>query len=149
MRHSTIIIVPKLYISILLACTPTCSIATKFSQDWESEVTQSNGELSTFSLHIEINGNNVTGRYCAIYRNGNKIDCSTIEENNIFGKIENNLMTVSFNSFFNAKSGIASISLKDDNLTWKITKAPQGGEFYAPKNAILHPTKKQHQSNII
>lgn len=134
---------PKLYIAILLICTSPCSAATNSNQDWESEITLSNGEVSTFSLHIKIKGDNLTGRYCAIYRNGKKIDCSTSEESNIFGKTyKDKSITVNFNSFFGAKFGIATITNENDNLIWRIKKAPQGGEFYAPNSATLHLAKK-------
>lgn len=92
----------------------------------------------TFSLHLFKNKNGLLeGYYCAITKNGSKIDCTSDKEINIRTiKNENNFVIVLFESFFGAKNGEAKITLENDKIHWEILKNPTG-EFYCPNNAYL------------
>ena len=108
-----------------------------FLGDWEMNSSKSNDD--TFTLHLSKNSNgNIEGFYCAIAKNGNKIDCSPDKENNIKSiKILADGISLQFESFFGAKNGEVKISLSNKKLHWKIVKKPIG-EFYCPDDAYLY-----------
>ena len=104
--------------------------------NWEIK---SNAENSnTFSLILLKNPKgSLEGFYCAVVRNGNKIDCSPNKEINIKEiKKQNNEYLVSFKSFFGAVNGEAKISLINGKLHWQVIKKPIG-EFYCPLDVYL------------
>ncbi len=107
-----------------------------FIGDWEMVSTMPND--GTFMLHLSKNSEDkLLGFYCAVAKNGNKIDCSTDNENNIKTiKIENDGILLQFESFFGAKNGEAKISLSNKKLHWIILKRPIG-EFYCPEDVYL------------
>lgn len=92
-----------------------------FVGDWIAE-SSSNKNDDTFSLHLFKNKNGLLeGYYCAITKNGSKIDCTSDKEINIRTiKNENNFVIVSFESFFGAKNGEAKITLENDKIHWEI-----------------------------
>ncbi|TWP31078.1 hypothetical protein ETU08_03465 [Apibacter muscae] len=107
--------------------------------EWESKENLNN----TFSINFgEIKGDSIFGQYCAVAREGRKIDCDTDEIFNIKGIIKDNIIKISFTSFFNAKNGKAKIIITDSLLRWVITKYPEG-ESYAPKESTLTKSEKK------
>lgn len=70
------------------------SMAT-FSGHW---IDEDNSQSLTLDL-IE-SGAYLTGKYCFITNNGNRIDCSEGNEENINGIVKNNVGVVSFESTF-------------------------------------------------
>ena len=114
------------------------TFAQPFTGEWDWNSAPS---TRTFSIKLKQKGNRLYGQYCAVAQNGNKIDCDDEEDINIVGYIDNTGKSsiVKFSSFFDAKNGKAKISINGENLFWRIIKNPEGGEFYAPKDAILVP----------
>src|SRR6478672_2870500 len=106
---------------------------------WEYECHSKENELlnSTFTLQLKIRKGKLFGNYCAVARNGNKIDCSIDEENNLSGKFKGKKNQINFYSFFGAKNGKAVIEIiNSKKIKWKIVKAPNG-ECYAPNDCVL------------
>ena len=111
--------------------------------EWFYELNSSENELlnRTFQINIIVKDGILKGQYCAIAKNGNKIDCSDDEINNLSGEITGDKIKVKFFSFFGGKNGEAKISILNENsINWKITKPVEDGESYAPKYCRL--TKK-------
>jgi hypothetical protein len=94
---------------------------------------------ATFSISITQHDGKLTGQYCAVALNGNKIDCSDkLDAPNIkFISNKNGRVVVEFSSFFDAKNGLAELNMKDGHLIWHVIKDPMGGEFFAPHDAVL------------
>lgn len=95
----------------------------------------------TFSIDLRKQGNRLRGRYCAVSQNGNRTDCDD-EANPIIGGViddDGKTSVVNFSSFFGEKNGEAVLKIIDGHLIWHIVRNPSGGEFYAPKDAILVP----------
>ena len=108
----------------------------RFSGDWEyvEHVTGSSKLYSTFEIKLhETRDGTVTGSYCFITQNGNRIDCDTDGVENISGHVheDGRHAEVRFYSFFGAKDGFADLANYGDVLTWKITKNPKGDFFMA------------------
>lgn len=103
---------------------------------------QSEDKSQQFTIDfIKFSNDSVYAKYCAVYNNGAKLDCDFDETTiNIRGTVENEKkLKVKFNSFFNAKNGLAEIVITDDNqVKWKIINSPKG-EFYVPSECVLKP----------
>lgn len=98
---------------------------------------RSDDKSQEFTIRIKrIEKDSVFGQYCAIYNNGNKIDCDFDDINNLKGLITNDNIKLSFSSFFGAKNGKAEIKIFDNHIEWKIVKEPKG-EYYSPQIATL------------
>ncbi len=96
---------------------------------------------STFVIRIGKNkAGNISGSYCFITRNGNRIDCSPGGQNNLSGRVEGNenKVRVNFYSFFGAVDGVTEIVVSGDRLLWNVVKQPQGGDYYGPLRAEMH-----------
>ena len=106
-----------------------------FDGEWE----KFNVASETFSMSLRQTGSRITGQYFAIAKNGNKIDCDPANNPNITGVVNDGLSVASltFSSFFGATTGKATIARRNGQLIWHVVQVPQGGEFYAPLNAIL------------
>lgn len=117
-----------------------------FSGDWEyvEHVTGSSKSYSTFEIKLrEAGDGSVTGSYCLVTQNGNRIDCGADGTENISGHAQEDgrRAEVHFYSFFGAKDGLAELRSYDNSLTWKVTKNPEGDFFYGPYSVTL--TRKQ------
>lgn len=114
---------------------------------WEIK-NDSNENSDTFSINfLESATGKLIGYYCAVARNGNKIDCTPDKEININEvRKEDDQYLVSFKSFFGATKGEARISLVNGKLHWKVVKKPVG-EFYCPIEVYL--TKKNTENLLI
>jgi hypothetical protein len=106
-----------------------------FDGEWE----KSNVASGTFSMSLRQTGSRITGQYCAIAKNGNKIDCDPANNPNITGVVNDgsSVASLTFSSFFGATTGKATIARRNGQLIWHVVQVPQGGESYAPLNAIL------------
>ncbi|EPF6109374.1 hypothetical protein R2970_001854 [Enterobacter cloacae] len=98
---------------LLLVFISFHSMAT-FSGHW---VDEDNSQSLTLDL-IE-SGTHLTGKYCFITNNGNRIDCAEGDEENINGVIKNNVGVVSFESTFGG-TGEAILSVAKEILTYTI-----------------------------
>ncbi|SAL10267.1 hypothetical protein AWB71_00155 [Caballeronia peredens] len=119
------------------------------SGEWEyiEHVAGSNKPYSNFQLNLSEGSNGtVTGSYCFITQNGNRIDCDLSGVKNIHGDVEKDgrHANVQFNSFLGAKAGLAYLNRYDNILTWKVIKNPIGDFFYGPYSVTL----KRKQSNM-
>ncbi|WP_175946517.1 hypothetical protein [Burkholderia pyrrocinia] len=94
-----------------------------------------------FSIDLKQKDGKLQGRYCAVTQNGNKADCDDEKNPYIDGIVDSTgkLAIVNFSSLFGAQNGKAMLKLNGGHLIWYIIKAPDDGEFYAPKDAVLTP----------
>ncbi|WP_162601022.1 hypothetical protein [Paraburkholderia sp. C35] len=121
---------------LIVGFDSTSVFAQSFSGEWDWNNAPSS---RAFSLALAQRENHINGQYCAVAQNGNKTDCDDEKNENITGDISGNgqFATVSFSSFFGAANGKAELRMRDGHLIWNITRMPNGGEFYAPKDAVL------------
>jgi hypothetical protein len=106
---------------------------------------RSNDKTQEFTIKIKkIDKDSVFGQYCAVYNNGNKLDCDLDDINNIKGLIIKDKIQLDCSSFFGAKNGKAEIKFYEDHIEWKITKSPKG-EYYSPELATLYK-KNQNET---
>lgn len=114
------------------------SMAT-FSGHW---IDEDNSQSLTLDL-IE-SGAHLTGKYCFITNNGNRIDCSEGNEENINGIVKNNVGVVSFESTFGGV-GEATLSVAKEILTYTIVDSTPftNANMSVPKVIFF---KKQHKS---
>ncbi len=141
--------------SALLFHSTAWAAEGRFSGDWEyvEHLAGANKPYSTFEIKLhEARDGTVTGSYCFITQNGNRIDCDTDGAENISGHVSEDEQHagVRFYSFFGAKDGFADLASYDDALTWKVKKSPKGDFFYGPysvtlkrKQADIHPGERQ------
>jgi glutaredoxin len=110
---------------------------TDFSGEWNYENFDNENSLEnkTFSLHLNQNKDSITGYYCSLSRNGNRIDCFDEKDENLKGKVDNDTLYIDFTSSFNDKTGKAKLYFKGKKLYWSITKSE--GEIYLPSNILL------------
>ena len=77
-------------------------------------------ESSSFTIDLTETGDHISGKYCFITNNGNRIDCAEQDdEDNITGTIVNGKAQVSFDSTFGG-TGKASFIIKDGELIYHI-----------------------------
>ena len=117
---------------------------TDFAGDWYYQFSSDqNPELNQrFILKLNQSKRVIKGRYCAISRNGNKIDCSKDKSaHNIKGKVKQDTAFVKFEGFYDkTATGNAKLYFKTGQLVWKIYES--SGEIYAPNRAILNKKEK-------
>lgn len=109
--------------------------AKPFVGEWDKPSMASNG---TFSISLAQTDSTIIGQYCAVTKNGHKIDCDVEKNPNITGIVDgrSGRANLTFSSFFGATTGKATITLQNGQLIWHIIEVPRG-EFYAPLNAVL------------
>ncbi|MDF7680543.1 hypothetical protein PT300_08040 [Enterobacteriaceae bacterium ESL0689] len=101
---------------IFLAFISFYSMAN-FSGHWVNE-----NDSQSLTLDLVEDGAHLTGNYCFITNNGNRIDCSEGNDRNINGIIKNNIGVVDFESTFGG-IGQATISIERDMLKYTITNS--------------------------
>ncbi|WP_321913875.1 hypothetical protein [Paraburkholderia sp. J11-2] len=146
-RRFTIFI---LTISALLIHSLSWATEGKFSGNWTyiGHVAGSSKPDQTFEIKLnEASDGTVTGSYCFITQNANRIDCGTAGDQNIHGYVseDGRRAEVHFYSFFGAKDGIAELISDDGLLVWKVKKNPKGDFFYGPYSITL--TRKQAETH--
>ncbi|ELY2596588.1 hypothetical protein [Cronobacter sakazakii] len=104
-----------------------------FTGQWEGAVQND----STLTLRLKQKGKKLTGSYCYITQQGNRIDCPAAEEENLRGTVNNDQAAVEFTSSFGGGTGQAQLSVSGDKMSWKMVQAPDKGEYYAPETYNL------------
>lgn len=110
------------------------------SGKWYYEFNSSENELlnRTFEINFVVEEGVLKGQYCAVAKNGNRIDCSEDVKYNISGTVKGNKIAINFYSFLGGKNGEAEIViLNDGSISWKIIKQTDLAENYAPLNCVL------------
>ncbi|WP_156117583.1 hypothetical protein [Collimonas arenae] len=126
---------------LFIFCTSTIASSgsnlSRYSGNWNWSDAPSD---RTFSLKLTIKNFVLTAQYCAVAKNGQKIDCDDEDNPNINGHFERTKSEalVNFSSFFDAHDGVARIELRNNHVIWHVIKNPVGGDFYAPKDAVLN-----------
>lgn len=105
-----------------------------FAGSWYWKSKDSN---SSFKIVLKQENDSVYGQYCAAYDRGNRMDCDFDTSYNLSGKISKGIALITFNSFYGAKNGKASLMLKCDTLIWEIKKFPDDGDCFAPEQVNL------------
>ncbi|SFN25547.1 hypothetical protein SAMN05421594_1872 [Chryseobacterium oleae] len=101
---------------------------------WKSE-----DKSQEFTLKIlRITKDSLYAQYCAVYNNGQKLDCDFEKNINIKTafNIEKNAYVGNFFSFFNPSKGVCLIQRTGNGIVWEILEIPNG-EYYAPNKCIL------------
>ena len=125
-----------------------------FNGKWEYVEYKSGTETPYSALDISLNEGeygNIYGAYCFVTQYGNRIDCTPDGELNVNGHAMDSprKASVTFDSFFGAKNGIAELSIDDDDsLTWDIIKRPQGGDYYGPNRIILKKIASKTDAHV-
>lgn len=97
---------------LLLLLLSSCEAFADFSGQWANDDSAS----SNYLMDLIETGDHISGRYCFVTNNGNRIDCTEQDDgNNITGTITNGKAYISFDSTFGGR-GTAVLTLKDDNL---------------------------------
>lgn len=115
--------------------------ASEFNGYWAYKNTS-----SVFSLYLKIDGKFVTGNYCSVMLNGNRIDCSDDEdesETSFAGVLVNNeTINIDFVSSYAGTGGKAKIKkISKKKIEWKIIDEPEG-QFYIPYSVFLIKQKR-------
>ena len=135
------IILHILLVLLLVSCSTknknlTNTATNNLSGKWEWK---ENNLAFTFDIYIKQTGDSITGNYCAIANNGNKIDCSVENDDNcnMYGKQVNNVTVLTFTSCYMEAKGEAIITYnpKKDELIWKLGNTTD--IVFAPDSAIL------------
>ena len=125
-------------ILLLLIFISFHSIAS-FSGHWVYE-----NKSQSLTLDLIEDGTHLTGKYCFITNNGNRIDCAEDNGINIKGVIKNNVGVVFFESSFGG-TGEATLSIEKDILIYTINNSTPfvDSNMSVPKVIFF---KKQHKS---
>ena len=116
-----------------------------FSGDWTwAEIDEKGNYCSTFHLELKQQYNKVRGKYDATASYGNRLDCSSDEEEyNISGVVNGDVADVEFKSWYGkgmgggSGKGRAKIVYMGDRIEWIVIKDPQNGWYYCPNKAVL------------
>ena len=128
------------YLFLMPLAFPDASETFEGNWFWE-------GKNGNFSLELHQHGKKLTGVYCSIGDNGNRIDCSeNPADRNIKGEVHGNKAELIFSTFYGAGMG----NTPEDNLgkaciwfdrngvlQWKVTQIPAHGLFWCPHRAVL------------
>lgn len=81
------------------------------------------GKSNSFTMDLFQTGNHVTGKYCFITNNGNRIDCAEKDDDddddNVHGYVIDGVADIKFESTF-AGEGTASAEIKNNKLIYTI-----------------------------
>lgn len=106
-----------------------------FSGKWEAGKESGTGDAN-FSVTLNQQGDRLTGSYCYVAGNGNRIDCASVDGvENIHGTVEGERAVISFDSMFGGKRGKVELLKEGERIAWKLMKEPRQGNYYAPVNA--------------
>lgn len=100
----------------LLLLFVSCGSMACMTGHWE-DVDKSN----SFTIDLIQTGEHVSGKYCFITNNGNRIDCAEKDdEDNISGDIKNGIANLQFESTFGGV-GIAVAKISNNKLVYTIS----------------------------
>ncbi|WP_436883197.1 hypothetical protein [Enterobacter asburiae] len=78
------------------------------------------GKMNSFAIDLVQTGNHISGKYCFITNNGNRIDCADKGDgDNIKGDVENGVAEIQFESTFGG-SGAATAKISNAKLIYII-----------------------------
>lgn len=101
-------------------------------------VWKSKDSETQFTLEIKQEGDSINGLYCASAYSGNRLDCPSENEFNIFGRMNRDTVFINFSSFYGAIGGEALLTgTSTKSIKWEIKKWPTGGDCFAPPSVEL------------
>ncbi|MDU4288527.1 hypothetical protein [Mixta calida] len=135
---------------IVLLFPALCLANNLFTGQWRGEVkNKKQGIDSSMSIWLKENQGDIVGRYCLIYNQGERIDCTDDNENNISGRvIKNNKALLHFDSWFGEKNGEAEFTVENDQAEWKLLKTPRNSQHYIPKEYKYKKVSSQFSSDF-
>jgi len=78
------------------------------------------GKSNSFAIDLVQTGSHVTGKYCFITNNGNRIDCAeNDDDDNIHGDVKDGVADIKFESTFDGE-GTASAEIKGSKLIYTL-----------------------------
>lgn len=78
------------------------------------------GKSNSFTIDLVQTGSHVTGKYCFITNNGNRIDCvEKDDDDNVHGDVKYGVADIKFESTFDSE-GTASAEIKGNKLIYTI-----------------------------
>lgn len=105
-----------------------------FSGNW---IWDKNNDLSSFSLSLFQNNQEIKGGHCGVAQSGRRIDCSDEGEFSIVGNVTDNIAVVYYTSSYSLTTGTAQLKiLPNGKLEWKVLQ-PASGQTFLPEKAIL------------
>ena len=110
-----------------------------FTGRWQWEV-ENHEELGNafFTLNLVQDGDQIKGDYCAVALGGGRIDCGSKDDPcKVMGAVTGNTAELKFFSCYASNYGRAEIGRVDDNLSWNVTKTPEGSGYWCPDKAEL------------
>lgn len=83
---------------LLLASTISSGESCKqtFTGTWDWTTSP---QSRTFSIKLKQQGDKISGQYCAVAQNGNRVDCDDEDNSNIHGRIEVGAMSATVDFF--------------------------------------------------
>lgn len=102
----------KIILALLFASSSSIACMTGH---WEEM-----GKSNSFTIDLVQTGNHVTGKYCFITNNGNRIDCAeNDDDDNVHGDIKDGVADIKFESTFDGE-GAASAEIRNNKLIYTI-----------------------------
>lgn len=107
----------KILLALLFASSSSMACMTGH---WEEK-----DKSNSFTIDLVQTGSHVTGKYCFITNNGNRIDCAEKDDDdNVHGDVKDGVADIKFESTFDGE-GTASAEIKGNKLIYTIKdKAP-------------------------
>ncbi|AFJ46281.1 hypothetical protein [Shimwellia blattae] len=102
----------KILLAVLFATSSSMACMTGH---WEKI-----GKSNSFTISLVQTGKHVTGKYCFITNNGNRIDCAEKDDDDhIHGDVKGGIANIKFESTFYGE-GTASAKIKNNKLIYTI-----------------------------
>lgn len=90
-----------------------------------------------FSLNIVQTGNKLSGSYCDVFDNGNRMDCADEDRASFTLAVpKSNSFTTSYISAYGKAHGLVKITVSGKHLIWQVIRRPSG-ENYSPRYVTL------------
>jgi len=77
------------------------------------------GKSNSFTIDLVQTDNHITGKYCFITNNGNRMDCAEKDDDNVHGDVRNGVADIKFESTFDGE-GTASAEIKNNKLIYTV-----------------------------
>lgn len=122
---------------LLILLTINLSVANASTRDFiGSWCWKKNNQINAFTLIINKIADVYKGGYFSVSQKGNRIDDN--EDAFTFKSSDMSVIKIKFKAGISGETGIAQLKLmKNGEIEWIVLQSPRG-EFYAPKNAVLH-----------
>lgn len=115
---------------------------------WGYESNEKDNDAIIFNLSLrKKTDTTVIGHYCSIMENGNRIDCSDKDEDNINGVLKGDTLFLNFYGFYgkNSKGSAKMFRGQDKSITWELGNCK--GVFFLPLKVSLVRTDKNKNEN--